>query len=119
MSLTLPSAGATTRFGSAGTGRSGSRKKATVKRKRARKISDNHAEINHVATAAKATIRRIQPAARSVCARITEPHFPGSKSHGQAARKKPPEPVLPAAPGGYNILSLGLVFDPIPSASNT
>src|SRR5947208_17049817 len=46
------------------------------------------------------------------------PHLPGSKSHGQAARKKAQEPVPLAALGGYNILSLGLVFGPIPSASN-
>src|SRR5438552_11562970 len=75
MSLTLPSAAATIRFGSAGTGRSGSRKKTTVKRKNARKMSDNHPEINQVATAAKAKIRRIQPASKRVCARITDRIF--------------------------------------------
>src|SRR5438309_3567246 len=71
MTHTLPTAESTIRSRSKGTQRSRSRKKATVKRKNARKMSDNHAEINHVAIAAKAKIRRIQRASKRVCARIT------------------------------------------------
>src|SRR6266480_4400015 len=70
ISLTVPSAAATIRFGSAGTGRSGSRKKATVKRKSARKTSEDHAETNQVAAAANAKIRRIQRASFKVFKRI-------------------------------------------------
>src|SRR5438270_12106646 len=71
MSLTYQSAGSTIRFRSDDTERSGSRKKATVKIKNARKMSDNLAEIIHVAIAAKAKIRRIQRASKRVCAHIT------------------------------------------------
>src|ERR1043165_41429 len=75
MSLTLPSAGATTRFGPAGTGRLGSRKKAIVKKKSARKMSDNHIETNQTATPTDARIRRIQRASNRVCERIRDRIF--------------------------------------------
>src|SRR6266508_637589 len=102
MSLTLPSAGATIRLGSAGVGRFGSRKKAIVKRKSDRRMSDNHAETNQTATPADARIRRIQRASKRVCERIRESHLPGSKSHGQVAIRKPLQAVVVVPAAGHN-----------------
>ena len=73
--LEKETAGATIRFGSAGTGRFGSRKKAIVKRKSARKTSDNHAETSQTATPADARSRRIQRASKRVCERIRDRIF--------------------------------------------
>src|SRR5436309_3165798 len=70
MSITVPSAAATIRFGSGGTARSGSRKNATVQKIRNKKNSDNHTENNAATTASSAKSAKTQRASRSVCRRI-------------------------------------------------
>src|SRR6266516_1287517 len=66
MSLTVPSAAATTRFGSGGTARSGSRKKKTMQKNNTKKSSDNHAEINQLPIASSAKTTKIQRASERV-----------------------------------------------------
>src|SRR5947208_1939204 len=66
MSVIDPSAGATIRFGSAGTARSGSRKKASVQKSSSKKNSNNHTEKNELATARSAKIAKIQRASERV-----------------------------------------------------
>src|SRR6266542_573315 len=66
MSITVPSAAATIRFGSAGTVRSGSRKKARVERNSNTNNSDNHTAKNAVATATSAKNAKIHRASESV-----------------------------------------------------
>src|SRR5207244_9855679 len=69
------SAGATIRLGYGGTGRFGSRKKAIVKRKSARKTSDSHADTNKTAPPPQAKIKRIHRASKRVCERIRDGIF--------------------------------------------
>src|ERR1700751_2476130 len=86
MSITLPSAAATIKFGSGGTLRSGSRKKAIVQKISNKKISDSHAEKNAATTASSAKIAKIQRASVSVCRRIK-----GSIFKAQKCSVKPPK----------------------------
>src|SRR2546421_11561607 len=94
MSITVPSAAATTRFGSAGTVRSGSRKKATVHKNNKKKNSDNQTDSHAPATANSARIPKIQRASERVCSRIKSSIFKPQKSS-----VKPPkidtEPLSP------------------------
>src|SRR6266487_2751953 len=79
MSITLPSAGATIRFESRGTLRSGSRKNATVQKIRNKKNSDNHTENNAATMASSAKSAKNQRASRSVCRRIKGSIFKAQK----------------------------------------
>src|SRR6266516_168638 len=83
MSITVPSAAATTRFGSAGAARFGSRKNASVQKSRRRKSSDNQSVRNELAMANTAKIAKIQRASKRVGARIAAWHFPISERQGQ------------------------------------
>src|SRR6202043_1847207 len=75
ISVTVPSAAATTRFGSAGVARSGSRKKASVEKINSRKSSDNHGIKNQLAIARRRRTAKIKRASRKVWARIRERIF--------------------------------------------
>src|SRR5437667_7343187 len=86
MSITVPSAAATIRFGSAGTARSGSRKNATVKKNSNTNSNDNHTERNTAATARSAKNAKIQRAAESVWRRIKRFYFRSLKQLGQDAK---------------------------------
>src|SRR6266496_3640551 len=81
VSITVPSAAATIKFGSAGTVRSGSRKKATVKKNNKKKNSDNHTDSNAPATANSARIPKIQRASERVWSRIKSSIFKAQKSY--------------------------------------
>src|SRR5438552_15059848 len=94
MSITVPSAAATTRFGSAGTIRSGSRKKTTVHRNNKKKSNNNHAETNKVAVASSAKSARIQRASKSAWTRIQEAYFRSPKQRGQDAKNQQMGPAL-------------------------
>src|SRR6266436_5915358 len=86
MSITVPSAAATIRFGSGGTARSGSRKKATVQKISNKKKSDNHTE-NHAATTASSTKNaKIGSASISVCRRIKGSIFKAEQSSVKLAK---------------------------------
>src|SRR5215469_2971904 len=88
MSTTVPSAAATIRFGSAGAVRSGSRKKATVKRNSKKKNHHNHAEKAAPATDSSATKNKIQRASESVWRRIKGVYFASLKERGQDAKNQ-------------------------------
>src|SRR6266478_7925811 len=75
ISVTVPSAAATTRFGSAGVVRSGSQKKASVQEINSKKNSDNHGVRNQLAIARRTRTARIQRASRKVWARIRDRIF--------------------------------------------
>src|SRR6266550_1729490 len=60
ISLTVPSAAATIRFGSVGARRSGSRKKTTVQKSSSKKNTDSQTERNQRATVKSAKIAIIQ-----------------------------------------------------------
>src|SRR4029077_5748647 len=80
MSITVPSAAATIRLGSAGTVRSGSRKKATEKKNKKTKSNDKHTENNAATRASSKKSAKIQRASRSVCRRIKASIFKAQKS---------------------------------------
>ncbi|MGC2352556.1 MAG: hypothetical protein WA496_04075, partial [Candidatus Udaeobacter sp.] len=86
-------AAATMRFGSAGTIRSGSRKKATVHRNNKKKSNDNHAETNKVAMANSAKSAKIQRASESVWRRIQGAYFGSPKQRGQDTKNQQTGPV--------------------------
>src|SRR5438105_2825671 len=86
MSITVPSAGATIKFGSEGTSRSGSRKNATVQRRSSKKNHNAHAEKNPKITASSARKVKIQRASESVWRRIKEAYFSRVKTIGQDAK---------------------------------
>src|SRR6266516_3747410 len=79
MSITLPSAAATIRFGSAGTVRSGSRKNATIKRNNNTKSNDNHIENNAATTDSSIKNAKIQRASERVWSRIKGSIFKAQK----------------------------------------
>src|SRR5439155_19401233 len=87
LSVTVPSAAATMRFGSAGVARSGSRKNASVEKINNRKSSDNHGVRNQLAIARRTRTAKIQRASRKVWARIKRPHFPIPKWPGQVKER--------------------------------
>src|SRR4029079_8309307 len=70
MSITLPSAAATIRFGSVGAVRSGSRKNATVHKKSSTKNHNAHAENNPERIARTVIQAKIQRASQKACRRI-------------------------------------------------
>src|SRR6266480_1403629 len=86
MSITLPSAAATTKFESSGTLRSGSRKKAIVQKISSKKISDSHAKKNAATTASSAKSAKIQRASVSVCRRIKGSIFKAEKCSVKLAK---------------------------------
>src|SRR5262249_48254824 len=86
MSITVPSAAATIRFGSAGTVRSGSRKNATVNRNSSEKSSAIHTDSNTLATVSRAKNAKIQRASKSVWRRIKGHHFRNSEQRGQGTK---------------------------------
>src|SRR5436189_6257183 len=86
MSITVPSAGATIKFGSEGTSRSGSRKNATVQRRSSKKNHNAHAENNPRTIASSARKVRIQRASQRAWRRIREAYFQSLKTAGQAAK---------------------------------
>src|SRR5262245_53218195 len=88
MSMTVPSAGATSRFESGGAVRSGSRKKATVKRNSKKKSHHNHAEKVAVATASNAKNNKIHRASQRVLRRIKGAYFRSPKQRGQDAKNQ-------------------------------
>src|SRR5215831_10994463 len=94
MSITVPSAAATIRFGSAGTVRSGSRKNATVHKNSSKKNQNVHAENNPQTTASSAKKPKIQRASKIVWRRIKGSYFQNLKQLGQGAKngQKQPEP---------------------------
>src|SRR5438552_19151680 len=103
MSITAPSAAAAIRFGSAGTIRSGSRKKATVQRNSNRKKNDNHKAKKEAATASSAKNVKIQRASESVWRRMNGVYFQGLKEVGQAVKNQhmkaePPTTISCALP---------------------
>src|SRR5436305_6291064 len=83
MSITVPSAGATIRFGSAGTSRSGSRKNATVHRSSNNKNQNAQTEKNPKNAASTAKKVKIQRASQSVWRRIKRGYFASLKKPGQ------------------------------------
>src|SRR5262245_56583577 len=85
MSITVPSAAATTMFGSAGAARSGSRKKATVHKSSSTKNQNAHAEKNPKNTASSAQKTKIQRASKNVWTRIKGAYFASLKMAGQDA----------------------------------
>src|SRR5262249_23506417 len=88
MSTTVPSAAATTRFGSGGTLRSGSRKNTTVKRNSRKKNHDSHAEKAAPATARSAKNNKIHRASESVWRRIKGAYFGSLKQCGQDTKNQ-------------------------------
>src|SRR5882724_10465875 len=88
MSITVPSAAATIRFGSVGTVRSGSRKNATVQKNRNRKNTETHSESNAAITASNAQTAKIQRASQSVWRRIKGFYFRSPNELGQAAKNR-------------------------------
>src|SRR6266480_3248900 len=70
MSITVPSAAATIRFGFAGTVRSGSRQNATVNRNSSKQNQNIHAKNNPQTTASSAEMPKIHLASKMVCRRI-------------------------------------------------
>src|SRR5205823_12066984 len=96
MSLTVPSAGATIRFGSEGTSRSGSRKNATVHRSSNKKNQNAQAEKNPKITASAARKVKIQRASQSVWRRIKTGYFASLKKAGQDTKINRREILDPA-----------------------
>src|SRR4051812_10865887 len=70
MSMTLPSAAATIRFGSVGATRSGSRKNATVHKKSSTKNQNAHVQNNPETIARTVIQTKIQRASQKACRRI-------------------------------------------------
>jgi len=83
-----------------------------VKRKSARKTSDNHAETSQTATPARPEVEESNVLPEGFVS-ASGLHFPGSKSHGQVASKKSLESIILAGIGGHNILGSGPAFGPI------
>src|SRR4029077_17735988 len=75
MSITVPSAAATIRFGAGGTVRCGSRKNATVHKNSSKKNQNVHAQNNPQTTASSAKKPKIQRASKIVWRRIKGPIF--------------------------------------------
>src|SRR5437763_11332010 len=94
MSITAPSAAAAIRFGSAGTIRSGSRKKATVQRNSNRKKNDNHKAKKEAATASSAKNAKIQRASESVWRRMNGVYFRSLEYVGQGIKNQQNPPTL-------------------------
>src|SRR6266513_641534 len=118
MSMTVPSAAATTRFGSDGAARSGSRKNASVQKSRRRKNSDNQSVRNELAMANTARIAKIQRASKRVSARIVAWHFPISEGQVKQTER------LISEQGNrgsftYNILGFGVFHYPTGSGAIT
>src|SRR5206468_958984 len=88
MSITVPSAAATIKFGSAGAVRSGSRKKATVQKNSSKKNNDSQPETNQLAAASTAKNPKIKRASESVWTRIKRVYFLSQKGHGQGAKNE-------------------------------
>src|SRR5262249_48974057 len=83
MSITVPSAAATIKFGSTGVARSGSRKNATVHKQSSTKNQNAHAEKKPKITESSARSAKIQRASQSVWRRIKGTYFPSLKTDGQ------------------------------------
>src|SRR6266542_5701762 len=79
ISLTVPSAAATIRFGSAGAKRSGSRKKAMVQKISRKKNTDSQTERNQLTTVRSAKNALIQRDSERVWARIIDGSFRSQK----------------------------------------
>src|SRR6266404_6027615 len=89
MSVMRPSAAATTSLGFEGTARSGSRQKASVKRIKTRKTSDNRGEIQRLASINKRRMAKMLRPSASVCRRMMGGQFLVRKGVGQAYLASP------------------------------
>src|SRR5262245_66014865 len=83
MSITVPSAAATIKFGSTGVARSGSRKNATVHKQSSTKNQNAHAEKKPKITESSARSAKIQRDYQSVWRRIKGAYFQILQSDGQ------------------------------------
>src|SRR4249920_3001819 len=83
MSMTVPSAAATIKFGSTGAARSGSRKNVRVHKKSSTKNQNAHAENNPKTIASIARKAKIQRASQKAWRRIKQAYFGSLETAGQ------------------------------------